>query len=95
MGLSDFENSYKHNTESFNYNKSVNNQKELACNYFNFSKINIRKADFENCLRNSLLSIDYATKTKNIVLIQRVYNTLAVSYYLQKDFENRTTNEEE
>jgi C4-dicarboxylate-specific signal transduction histidine kinase len=87
MGLSDFENSYKHNTESFNYNKSVNNQKELACNYFNFSKINIRKADFENCLRNSLLSIDYATKTKNIVLIQRVYNTLAVSYYLQKDFE--------
>jgi signal transduction histidine kinase len=87
MGLSDFDNSFKHNYISFKYNQKLNNEKELAYNYFNFSKINIRKANFKDFIKNAIITIDLAKKTNNYVLIERSYNTMATSCHLQKDFE--------
>ncbi|MBC8883915.1 hypothetical protein H9X57_12795 [Flavobacterium piscinae] len=74
----------KHNDIAFELNKNKNN---LAKIQFLYSKIFMRKSDFVKSYKYAIQAIESAKKAEDYVLIQNIYSSLAMNYYLQDKFQ--------
>lgn len=83
----DFELAKKINDNSFAKNKSKNNIFGLAYNQYNYAQIFHRKSDFVNAVKHYHLATEYASKSKNYVLLHKIYIGLSGVYLDQKDYE--------